>query len=500
MADIDLPNVGESNWGPKLNTAVEAVNTEVESVANVASAAVPNTPEGRQALAGSTELSTAIGDVVGPAVAPKLDTAVAAATYPTIVHAGVSGFPSIVFLGDSNFQIGSTPSARQYGESVPQVTCWQSNGRLVFAENAGVASDTVQMMRDRLQADVISKHPAACVILAGSNSTTKGQAHWDDARSVYENEIIKPLMAAGILPVLCTIPPRDGSRTVGTGGTYGVNGPLIYRLTLAWNVFVRAMAAKYRLPLVDLYAVVTDPATGEYRTPGWTSDGVHWNTSRTHEIGKAIVDVLAPLFPNVVVPLTRDRQLVGGNPTLNWAPDGLFLGAFDQGTGGRYPLGFNGTSSSNLTVAAVDPVAGDPLTAGKWMQLSKIGGTSSYNVNLVRTLNQIQTNTGIALVAGQRVGIGFAYKLENILSNAYLTVSFTWRDSGAASLRMTTPMNQFKVASKGIVYFEDVVPTGAADCRLDFAWGADGTGDFYVGQVTEVNLDGNGIPSLKTAA
>jgi lysophospholipase L1-like esterase len=380
------------------------------------------------------------------------------------------------------------------------VTAWQSYGRFIFTENAGVASDTVQMMQARLQTDVISKHPAACVILAGSNSTTKGQAHWDDARSVYENGIIKPLMAAGILPVLCTIPPRDGSRTVGTGGTYGANGPLIYRLTLAWNVFVRAMAAKYRLPLADIYAVVTDPATGEYRTPSWTSDGVHWNTFRSHEIAKAMVDVLTPLFPNVVVPLTKDRELPGGNAVLNWAPDGLFLGAFDQGTGGRYPLGMNGTSSTSLTVAPADPVAGDPLTAGRWLQLSKTAGSSSFNVNLVRTLAQILSRTGVAVLPGQRVAVGFTYKLENLAGDGYVTVSFAWRDSGGATLRQTTPMNQYRTASKGVVYIEDVVPEGAIDCRLDFSWSATGTGDFYVGQVTEINLDGNGIPSLKTAA
>lgn len=460
---------------------------------------LPTSEAVAQAVTEPGPAKDALSATIGEATADKLDVQTAAQTFPRIAPAGVTGFPSIVFLGDSNFQIGSTPASRQYGESVPTVTCWQSRGRFVFVENAGVASDTVQMMEARLQADVIDKSPAACVILAGSNSTTKGQTHWDDARNSYENGIIRTLMAAGILPVLCTIPPRDGARTVDGSGTYGANGPLIFRLTLAWNVFVRSMAAKYRLPLVDLYAVVTDPSTGEFRA-GWTPDGVHWGTPRSHDIAGAVVEVLTPLFPNVVVPLATSSEASGGNATLNWVPDGLFLGSFNSGTGGRYPSGINGTSSANLTVGPAEPVEGDPLTAGRWMKLAKTVAGTGLNVNLVRSLSQIEARTGIPLAVGQRIGVGFAYKLENLADDAYMTVSFYWRGSGGSTIRSTTPMNQFKQDSSGVVYIEDVVPEGAVDCRMDFGWGAPGTGDFYVGQLTEVNLTGNGIPSLKVAS
>lgn len=32
MPDIDLPDVGEQSWGPKLNTAIQALNTAVDGI------------------------------------------------------------------------------------------------------------------------------------------------------------------------------------------------------------------------------------------------------------------------------------------------------------------------------------------------------------------------------------------------------------------------------------------------------------------------------------
>lgn len=57
MAEVTLPVVGEPNWGPKLNTAIEAINDEVE-------VSVPNTPDGRAALASSEEVTQAIDETV----------------------------------------------------------------------------------------------------------------------------------------------------------------------------------------------------------------------------------------------------------------------------------------------------------------------------------------------------------------------------------------------------------------------------------------------------
>ena len=413
-----------------------------------------------------------------------------AASYSPITIASPRRAPSLVALGDSLTQIGTDVAARKYGNSLPSLVAAMSNGRILLTENAGIASNTVPMMADRLQADVISKNPGRCFILAGSNSTTKGYAHFDTARSDYENRIILPLLAAGIEPILATIPPRDFTRTSTTATN---TGPAVYQLTLAWNVFVRSMAAKYRLPLVDVYMAVTDPNTGNY-IAGYNDDGVHWNYTGVYAAAKFVADSLAPYFPVVATPLEKDRYSL-----INFCPDPVFLGGVGSGTEGRYPLGFNGSNTADLaTVSLISPTTGDGLEAGKWLRIGKTGGVNSTNVNMIRTLADFTTKSGVAVNVGDRIALGFRFALTEPTGGGYATVALNFRGSGgSADIKKTiTPINQWAKATSGVIWMEDTVPAGTVDVRLDFSFGAAGTIQMDVGQVSLYNLTSMGMPSL----
>jgi len=422
--------------------------------------------------------------------ATYLDKVGAAAKYSPITVASPRRSPSVVFLGDSLTQIGTDVAARKYGNSLASLVAAMSNGRILLTENAGIASNTVPMMADRLQTDVISKNPGRCFILAGSNSTTKGYAHFDTARSDYENRIILPLLAAGIEPILATIPPRDFSRTSATATN---TGPAVYQLTLAWNVFVRSMAAKYRLPLVDIYMAVTDPNTGNYYA-GYNDDGVHWNYLGVYIAAKFVADALASYFPVVATPLDKDRYSI-----INFCQDPVFLGGVGNGTEARYPLGFNGSNTADLaTVSIINPTTGDGLEAGKWLRIGKTGGSNSTNVNMIRTLADFTAKSGVAVNVGDRIALGFRYSLTEPTGGGYATVSLNFRGSGGSSdiKKTITPINQWAKASSGVIWIEDTVPSGTVDLRLDFSFGAAGTIQMDVGQVSVYNLTSMGMPSL----
>lgn len=346
------------------------------------------------------------------------------------------------------------------------------------------------MIADRVQAQVIAKAPGRCFVLAGSNSTTKGQAHYDTARSDYENRIILPLLAAGIEPILATIPPRDNARTL-TGTNLG---PEVYRMTLAWNVFVRSMAAKYRLQLVDVYAFITDPNTGNYKA-GWTDDGVHWSYAGTYSVAQYIADQLAPSYPAIAVPLEKDRY-----SSINFAPDPLFLGAFTSGGGGRFPFGWNGASAAPPAISATASSGTDGLEAGKWLTVAKTGA-SATNVNMIKTLAAFNTASGLAAQAGDRIGLGFRYQIRGLTAGGYVTTSLVFRGAGGSAeiLKTLTPQNQMNTASEGVVWIEDTIPAGTVDVRFDIGQGSAGDSIIDIGQFSLYDLTAMGVPSLLTA-
>lgn len=436
--------------------------------------AVPVDPEDPETLYQWVDVN---GDNVGEPTAPPVNRR----------GMGLRSAASVAYLGDSLTAINSNIPADSYSESYPSLAAFLTGGRFVFAGNYGVASDTVQMIAARVST-VIAANPAYCMILAGSNSTTKGIAHFNDARAVYETGIIQPLLAASIQPVLCTIPPRDFTRQWATNAGL-LQGPGVYLLTLAWNVFVRAMAAKYRLPLCDMYAAVTDPNTGNY-IDGYVSDTIHWTGPGVYAAAQAAADALVnPVVPSVS--LEHDRYSL-----INLCSSPVFLSGLGSGLGGLYPSGWNGPSSGVAT-SVVDPVEGDGLEAGKWLRLEKTG-TSSATVNMIRTVAAMATN-GVTVNTGDRVAFGFRYQIDIPVfdPNTYVTFSLVFRDGSAATLSSATPLNQMKQSHAGVVWWEATVPSGTVDVRFNAQFSAHGDASLQLGQMTIYDLTAIGSPSFR---
>ena len=442
-------------------------------------------------VSGVTKLTKPFFDNLLDGIDEKVSTSTANATYAPSFTAATAArrAPSTVFLGDSLTALGSTEASQSYGNSFPSLAAWMSNGQILLAGNAGVPSDTVQMIAARVQSQVIDRKPAQCFVLAGTNSTTKGYTHFNDARNVYETGIILPLLAAGIEPILATIPPRDFTRQSATATN---TGPAVYQLTSAWNVFVRSMAMKYRLRLVDLYAAVVDPATGNY-IDGYTDDAVHWSYIGANVVAKAVSDALQAPYSIPAMPLARDRYSL-----INMCASPLFLGGLGSGSGGLYPSGWNG-SSSGLATSIVDPTVGDGLLAGKWLRLVKAAGATA-NANMIKTLSSFTTASGVPVAVGDLIGFGFRYRLTeaNPAEDAYVSISLQLRGSGGSSdvKKTVTPLNQIKRGSSGVVWIETTMPANVVDVRFDVSFSANSSATLDLGQGTILDLTAMGVPSL----
>jgi lysophospholipase L1-like esterase len=408
------------------------------------------------------------------------------AAFAEIVERGLRRGARTVFLGDSitrNLNTLDDQSQPLYGEGWATLTSYLSGQQALLVRNAGVTNNTVQDMAARLEADVIDVRPDRCIILAGTNNTNLIDSPTiAQTMTVFEQQIIAPLLAANIEPILCTIPPRSGTRTA---------DPNTFRKTAQWNAFIRSASARYRLPLIDVYAAVVDPATGDYKV-GLSGDGVHPGKLGMKAIAQAAASKLSSLYPASPAPLALDQF----NPH-NIAPNALFLGGLQStGTYSGLPVGWQG-STTGVTASIADPVPGDGLGAGKWLQVTKTDTTTIKSINWSKLITDLAT-AGIPVAVGDNIGWGFAYAISGsaaVGASQYVTVALRYVDTAGANVKIVTPINQFEMDGQGVVWFEGIVPANAVRLRMDVSFSLASAQTMKVGQITCLNLTALGLAS-----
>jgi lysophospholipase L1-like esterase len=175
----------------------------------------------------------------------------------------------VAFLGDSITQNGWT-NPNGYVHLVEMAM--QQQGRTITVIPAGVSGNTSKDMIARFDKDVLSKHPDWMTLSCGVNDV------WHGANGVpldqYQTNItsmVDQATSAGIKVVILT------STMIGEDQPNPNNQKLI-----AYNDFLKGLAAKDNLPLADLNAAMQD-ALAKIRAKGpvngnlLTVDGVHMN-------------------------------------------------------------------------------------------------------------------------------------------------------------------------------------------------------------------------------
>jgi lysophospholipase L1-like esterase len=202
--------------------------------------------------------------------------------------------PVIVLLGDST--TAGTPGFRSPREAPPE---GEGNPRSQYgwwiAErhpewrvvNQGIRGQRSDEILARFEADAAALAPKAVVILAGVN----------DLHQYFPPELLQRNLAAlydraaekGILAVACTILPYDQAR------------PEVAARIREVNAWIRAEAARRRIPFCDTAAAVENPARpGRLRG---SPDGKHPDPDGYRRMGEAVLAALeTALAPSLQPP------------------------------------------------------------------------------------------------------------------------------------------------------------------------------------------------------
>lgn len=337
-------------------------------------------------------------------------------------------------------------------------------------------------MRDTLLPLLLANNPlpGACVIFGGTNDIS-GVGTLADSRTyslsystgVLKN-IINSLLTVGIVPILCTLPPRGDQ-------------PALNPTIITWNTWVRRYAAANGFPLIDVYAGVAG-SDGSWASAAYTLDGEHPSMQGHRVISQqAIANGLPEIFPPnrpATSRSTADLTNLFNNGTINL---GLFTtNASGVGTG----LSYAGTGTASI----VAPVTSDNLM-GNWQQIARATG-----------------NTGTAFAsktfsAGWSVGdvIAFSCRVQTSGIDTTLT-PFSVYMTQAVPGGFTTPngvsltflpegLNSWTSDVDGLVYREFTIVAGCTTLGFTMQMSAvpnAGTPWLRVGELTVYNLTTGG--------
>lgn len=234
----------------------------------------------------------------------------------------------------------------------------KSNSGIEYGGNFGVPGETSAQILARVST-VIAAAPTHCTILAGANDSS--------ATTVKTNvqAIAVALRAAGITPILCTLPPN---RTLSDGA--------LQTKIRQVNAWVRAYSQSTGLPLLDFYSVLANPADGDYLA-GYYSDAVHPNRAAYPLMAAEVLRVLAP--QGTTAYRRVDNSVLGSELLVN----GLFLN-FTSGPDNWTTV----LSDANLTVSQATDAA---FAGGKALQLANTG-TASKNYLLQQAVTAAAGN------------------------------------------------------------------------------------------------------------
>lgn len=177
----------------------------------------------------------------------------------------------------------------------------------VMIGNAGVPGETVQSIEARLPA-VIEAAPDVVPLMAMTNNLVSGMnsAAWVAALNSYER-IIVGLLSAGILPVICTDPPKNSAAAEAK-----LLQPYLYMV-----------AEYYGVPVADCYRTVVNAQNGNWIV-GKTSDNTHPNPSGADLMAAPLAAVLADPLNSIAPVYMAAVSEAGLNAEANLIRNGGF--------------------------------------------------------------------------------------------------------------------------------------------------------------------------------
>lgn len=380
-----------------------------------------------------------------------LTDAEAGTTYARI-RAAVGGNRT-VFIGDS-IMVSSDSVAGQRGISIPTYGSITSYQRLNYVRNAGVAGNTTAQMLARFNADVIQHDPSVVVILGGTNDSNDSNAVSLDTFADNIEAMVAECREAAALPILCTVPPND----TGTARKLRI---------ASYNAWLRDYCSSEGIALVDFYALLVDPETGDYHAD-YLNDGTHPNNPGYAAMGRMLGQVALDVAAPTEVWLPTDNE-----DPLNLISGGLFL--TNTGSGATFaPTDWTVVSTQHRTGITADFVTGDAAIAGSWYRL-----VSTTHTGTDTTYQEISTG----IVPGHRYALVGRVKATSLTGGATVTARALWNgvtNTPGYDVRAMSTLG-YDLAD-GIFHVVYEAPSDAEDVQINMQFNA-GAGTYQVAQL-----------------
>ena len=362
------------------------------------------------------------------------------------------GNNTICSLGDSLVSLNDGTGAAvdtQYGPNFFSAMLLLNGGQWQFVHNGGVPGQLTNQILARLQADTLSQPCHTVLVLAGTNDVNSSIP----AATTHSNllNMWNGIVANGQTPVLVTIPPYNGN---------------FYAQVAALNAWIRGEAAKLKLPLLDLYALVIDPTTGNY-LPGYSIDGVHPNYAALRLIAQSF----NPQFANLLGPYRATL------PFYNSDPGNLFPNALNLTSSGGFATGWAklGTNANYSYSLGTDPnIAGNAIVITKTATAAgDSGGESGYYVTSGYAAGDQMAFTGKIVTSGAEAG-----------NLTYAVQLFGFSAGFASNTLMVSPTYYFSGTDlpNGQWYLPFTMPANTAILQVQVTV-TTGTGTVKVGQM-----------------
>lgn len=234
-----------------------------------------------------------------------------------------------MFGGDSITLLGTTLTQ---GQSYTTFGPWQSGGRVREFHRIAVSGQRSDQLLAGIRAFIAAGGPMPTMasILIGTND--RGQGVPIEQWQANVTAIFDELRAVGCEPIALTLPPRSGPATPVPPEI--LNG--------VWNAWLRQHTTAKNILTVDIWKVVSDPATGEWRT-GWANpvDGVHPTAVAQKAMGDEWIRVVGPHLKSAPFPQLDGYSSVGAREA-----GGTFAGP----AGSAIPAGLTVTGSGSATI------------------------------------------------------------------------------------------------------------------------------------------------------
>lgn len=265
--------------------------------------------------------------------------------------AGLRGGVRVVPLGDSTTIANSTVAPNWGGRDFWAWGHILSGGAFKYVRNAGIAGDRTADMLARFDSDVTPYAPNVVPIVGGINdavSTTVSLAQYQ----TNIRALVAKVRGIGAKPWLGNVSPN-------------LNTGAVQQMIARYNAWLKEYAATESIPLIDINAILTDPADGKI-LPAYDLDGTHQNVAGGRAIGAAIAAVAASNLPAWVPNLPTSNTA----DSMNLLPNGLFLVGSPVATGW-------------VNSGGVPTLVADATIKGNWQRLTEsAAGTATFRCDI----------------------------------------------------------------------------------------------------------------------